>query len=76
MYGREMYFDLTRAKRELGWAPRFSTAEMFAESYDWYVAHRVEVLGRKNTSEHRLPVKQGVLRAVSVGLSMLPSLSA
>ncbi|HUJ61419.1 MAG TPA: NAD-dependent epimerase/dehydratase family protein [Kofleriaceae bacterium] len=76
MYGREMYFDLTRTKRELGWAPRFSNAEMFAESYDWYVAHRAEVLGRHHASHHRSPVKQGVLRAVSVGLSVLPSIRA
>ena len=76
MYGREMYFDLTRACRELDWSPRLSTAEMFAESYDWYLAHRDEVFGRRNTSEHRSPVKQGVLRAVSLGLSILPSVRA
>lgn len=72
MYGREMYFDLTRTKCELDWAPRFSNAEMFCESYDWYLAHRDEVLGRHNASHHRSPVKQGVLRAVAVGLSMVP----
>ncbi len=74
MYGREMYFDLTRTKRELDWAPRYSNAEMFCQSYDWYLAHRDEVLGRHHASHHRSPVKQGVLRAVSVGLSVLPSL--
>lgn len=76
MYGREMYFDLTRTKRELDWAPKFSNVEMFCESYDWYLAHRDEVLGRHNASHHRSPVKQGVLRAVSVGLSVLPSVRA
>lgn len=76
MYGREMYFDLTRTKRELGWAPRYSNAEMFAESYDWYVARRDEVLGRHHASHHRSPVKQGVLRAVSVGLGVLPRVRA
>ncbi len=74
MYGREMYFDLERTKRELDWKPRFSNIEMFCESYDWYLAHRDEVLGRHNASHHRSPVKQGVLRAVSVGLQVLPSL--
>jgi nucleoside-diphosphate-sugar epimerase len=76
MYGREMYFDLARTKRELDWAPRFSNAEMFCESYDWYLAHRDEVLGRHHASHHRSPVKQGVLRAVSVGFQVLPSLRA
>jgi nucleoside-diphosphate-sugar epimerase len=76
MYGREMYFDLVRTERELDWAPRFSNAEMFRESYDWYIAHRDEVLGRHHASHHRSPVKQGVLRAVSLGFRVLPSLRA
>lgn len=71
MYGRSMYFDLTRTKRELEWQPRHSNIEMFCESYDWYLAHRDEVLGRHHASHHRSPVRQGVLRAVSVGLGFL-----
>jgi nucleoside-diphosphate-sugar epimerase len=73
MYGREMYFDVTRAKRELDWSPRFSNVEMFCDSYDWYLAHREGVLGRRHASHHRSPIRQGVLRAVSLGLSLLPS---
>jgi hypothetical protein len=38
---------------------------MFVESYDWYVAHRDEVLSRTSGSRHTSAVKQGVLRAVS-----------
>lgn len=68
MYGRSMYFDLSRTKRELGWSARFSNEEMFADSYDWYLRHRSEVLGRRDASHHRSPVKQGVLAAVSVAL--------
>jgi nucleoside-diphosphate-sugar epimerase len=71
MYGRAMYFDLTKTKRELDWRPRYSNVEMFCQSYDWYLAHRTEVLGRHDASHHRSPVKQGVLRAVSVGLDLL-----
>jgi nucleoside-diphosphate-sugar epimerase len=69
MYGKSMYFDISRTKRELGWAPKFSNEEMFADSYDWYVRHRDEVMHRTDASHHRSPVKQGVLRAVSVALS-------
>jgi len=69
MYGRSMYFDIARTKRELNWSPRFSNAEMFREAYDWYVAHRVEVLGRRDASHHRSAVRQGVLAAVSRLLS-------
>ena len=42
MYGRTMYFDVTKAKTLLGWSARFSNEEMFRDSYDWYLAHRDE----------------------------------
>ena len=72
MYGRSMYFDLTRTKAELDWKPRYSNVDMFCESYDWYLAHRDEVLRRRHASHHRSPVKPGVLRAVSQVLQWLP----
>jgi nucleoside-diphosphate-sugar epimerase len=58
MYGKSMWFDIEPARRELGWEPRYSAAEMFAESYDWFLAHRNDHAGG---SEHRRPVRQGVL---------------
>jgi nucleoside-diphosphate-sugar epimerase len=71
MYGRSMFFDIARARRELDWQPRHSNIDMFCESYDWYLAHRDAVLARRHASHHRSPVRQGVLRAVSFGLSWL-----
>jgi nucleoside-diphosphate-sugar epimerase len=65
MYGRAMYFDITRAKEELGWSPRYSNVEMFCQSYDWYKAHRAEVLRGHGASHHRSAVNQGVLDLVS-----------
>lgn len=61
MYGREMYFDLDRVRRELGWSPRYSNDEMIAESYDYYVAHRDEILARRGASHHRSAMRRGVL---------------
>jgi nucleoside-diphosphate-sugar epimerase len=72
MYGRSMYFDLAKAKRELGYRPRFGNVEMFIDSYEWYLRNRGEVLGRRGSSLHRSPVKQGVLRAVSWALRFAP----
>ncbi|HEY8042568.1 MAG TPA: NAD-dependent epimerase/dehydratase family protein [Polyangiaceae bacterium] len=72
MYGRAMYFDLARTKRELEWTPRFGNVEMFCDSYDWYLGHRDEVLKRHGASHHRSPVRQGVLRAVGWALSFAP----
>ncbi|MBK7579903.1 MAG: NAD-dependent epimerase/dehydratase family protein [Myxococcales bacterium] len=62
MYGREMYFDITSTSERLSWTPKYSNAEMIAESYDWYVEHREEVLTREGASHHRSPVKLGVLK--------------
>ena len=72
MYGKSMYFDLAKARRELGYAPRFGNVEMFCESYDWYVAHRDKVLARRDASHHRSAVRQGILRGVAFGLSAWP----
>jgi nucleoside-diphosphate-sugar epimerase len=69
MYGRSMYFDLARTKRELSFSPRFGNVEMFCDSYDWYLCHRDEVLTRHGASHHKSPVRQGVLRAVGWALS-------
>jgi nucleoside-diphosphate-sugar epimerase len=66
MYGREMFFDVGETKRSLGWQPRYGNDEMIAESYDWYVAHREEVLARRDASHHRSPVKLGVLKLLEL----------
>lgn len=65
MYGRSMYFDVSKIRQETGWNAEFSNVEMFCESYDWYLEHREEVLARTGASHHRSPVKQGVLALVS-----------
>jgi hypothetical protein len=62
MYGREMFFDISTTSSTLDWKPKYSNTEMIAESYDWYVAHRDEVLRRTHASHHRSPVKLGVLK--------------
>ncbi len=64
MYGRSLYFDISKAQGELNWQPRFSTDEMFAHSYDWYLANREKILRAHSASHHRSPVKQGILSLV------------
>lgn len=64
MYGRSMYFDITKARAELGWKPQYSNDEMLIESYNWYVENRPAILGRNGLSHHRGPVKQGILQLV------------
>ncbi len=64
MYGRSLYFNIAKAKSELGWQPRFSNNEMFTNSYDWYLENRGTVLRNHGASHHRSAVKQGVLSLV------------
>lgn len=66
MYGRSMYFDISKARNELGWQPRYSTDEMLVESYDWYLQNREVVLATTTGSYHRRGVKQGILRAAKL----------
>jgi nucleoside-diphosphate-sugar epimerase len=64
MYGRSMYFDVTKAKRQLNWKPRYSNNAMFVDSYEWYVRNRDQVLKSNEASPHKSPVKLGILALV------------
>jgi nucleoside-diphosphate-sugar epimerase len=66
MYGREMYFDLRPVERALGWKATRSNEEMLIESYDHYLAHRDEILGRRDLSVHRAPIRFGLLRLLEL----------
>jgi nucleoside-diphosphate-sugar epimerase len=61
-YSKPSYFDISDAVNELGWKPQYSNDEMLIESYDWYLAHRGEVMQSKWASPHKSGVKQGVLK--------------
>jgi nucleoside-diphosphate-sugar epimerase len=58
LYGESLFFDITRARTELGWEPQRSNAEMVIESYEWFLAHRDNLAGG---SHHQSPVKLGAL---------------
>jgi nucleoside-diphosphate-sugar epimerase len=63
MYGRSFYFDISKARTQLGWVPRYSNNEMLVQSYEWYRSHRDAVLASTdNVSRHRAAVEQGVLK--------------
>ena len=64
MYGRSMYFDISKATHELNWKPKFSNEEMFIDSYEWYLKNRELVISQSGASHHRSAVKQGVLSLV------------
>ena len=66
MYGRSLYFDIQKAKKELNWTPQYSNREMFEENYQWYVSNRATILNKQNgSSMHQSAMKQGVLKLIS-----------
>jgi nucleoside-diphosphate-sugar epimerase len=63
LYGESLYFDVTKARRELGWEPKHSNSSMVIESYEWFLAHRRE-LDTTTGSHHQSPVRLGLLRVL------------
>ena len=70
MYSKSMWFDIEHAREQLGWNPKWSTDEMFRQSYDWYVAHREET--SQGASEHRRSARQGALALLKHATRLLP----
>lgn len=58
---KPFYFDISKAKKNLGWQPEMSNFDMFKESYDWYLSHRKEIDSNFGTT-HRKSVRQRILR--------------
>jgi nucleoside-diphosphate-sugar epimerase len=75
MYARSMWFDIEHVRAQLGWQPRWSTDEMFAQSYDWFLSHRGEATGEPGdgTSPHRRTAKAGALGALKHLTRFLPA---
>lgn len=71
MYSKSMWFDIAHARETLGWQPRYSNEEMFAASYDWFVANRA-ITEQAGASHHRTTAKQGALRVVKWAMQHLP----
>jgi nucleoside-diphosphate-sugar epimerase len=62
-YHKEFYFDITELKR-IGWEPKYSNDLMFSESYDWFIKNRHQSKLAFNSSPHRKPVKESILKIV------------
>jgi nucleoside-diphosphate-sugar epimerase len=71
MYSKSMWFDLEHLQQELGWTPTWSTADMFAQSYDWFVEHRAQSEDA-SASHHRRSARQGLLRVLKRSSGLLP----
>jgi len=72
MYARSMWFDIAHATERLGWRPRFSNDEMFADSYDWFVANRAAATSGASASHHRRSASSRLLNVVKAASRRLP----
>ena len=59
-YHLPFHFDIAPLL-EMGWRPRYSNIEMFAESYRWFLENRDTLAREKAMSAHRSPLREGVL---------------
>ena len=57
---KESFVSIERIEQQLGFRPRYSSAQALVRNYDWYVAHRHE-LGSVTGVTHRVPWKKGLL---------------
>ncbi len=58
---KPFYFDITKAKKLLGWRPLDSNIRMFTDSYDWYIDNFRDSVSAYG-STHRQAVRQRALR--------------
>ncbi len=74
MYSKSMWFDTEHVTEAFHWSPRWSNEEMFAQSYDWFVANRrsLDAHDSRSTSHHRRPAKQGALALLKQATRLLP----
>lgn len=71
MYSKSMWFDIEHLHDQLGWSPSWSTDDMFAQSYDWFVENR-QLTDEADASHHRRSSKQGVLKLAKQVSRLLP----
>jgi hypothetical protein len=72
MYSKSLWFDIEHVQHGLGWQPRYSNAEMFADSYDWFTLNR-GCTTDSDKSQHRTATKQGALKLLKAATRVLPS---
>jgi hypothetical protein len=71
MYGRSMWFDIEHVREQLDWSPKWSNDEMFAQSYEWFLAHRGSA--EDGASPHRRTARAGALSVAKRLTGALPA---
>ena len=58
---QESVVGVERARRKLGFAPRFSNSEALVRNYDWYLNNLEAIESSTGGVSHRAAWKQGIL---------------
>jgi nucleoside-diphosphate-sugar epimerase len=67
MLTQDFVFDTAKIKAALGWAPTLDNGQMLYKAYEYYLAHRQEILQSTELSANRQAVKKlGVLRLLKL----------
>ena len=56
----DSFVSIDKARKLLGYNPKYSNKDALVRNYEWYVAHLDEFKGKSGVS-HRVPWKQGML---------------
>ena len=59
---QESFVSIDKAERVLGFSPKYSNTDALIRNYEWYLAN-LEKVERSSGISHRVPWKQGILRA-------------
>jgi nucleoside-diphosphate-sugar epimerase len=62
---RDSFVSIDKAKRILGFAPRYSNREALIRNYKWYLDN-LDTFGNRSGITHRVPWNQGILKLAKV----------
>jgi nucleoside-diphosphate-sugar epimerase len=57
---KESFVSIEKAKRQLGYTPRYSNRQALLRNFAWYIEHRQQFANQSGVT-HRVPWKQGAL---------------
>jgi len=55
------YVSVDKIQKTLGWKPKYTTADVWIDTYKWYLKHYKEYEGKSGVT-HRVPWNQGILK--------------
>lgn len=65
MYDKDLFFDISKAKRLLGWAPKDGNVDILVQTYEWYLQHYKELESQFGKGS-RYSLRQGILKLLKL----------